>query len=184
MATDNLTIARPYANAAFEFADENNSFSEWSRFLNVAAQICLDSKVVSLMNNPRVTEEQLYELFSSVCESTLNEKTRNFLQWLTHNKRLAVLPEIATLFEIYRAEKEKTAEVVIKSVLPLSDHEIQSLTVALKKRLRREISLKCEIDKDLIGGILIRAGDVVIDGSVSSKLAALKNQMMAEEVRR
>lgn len=168
-----ITLARPYAKAAFQYAVENNQLGEWSTMLAFAAQAVKDSRVAAILENPRLTAEQKAESFAVVCADKLSDSSKHFVYLLSENKRLPLLPEISTLFEAYKAEQEKTVEVTVLTAFDLADSEINALSGALKSRLGRKISLQTEIDKSLIGGTIVRAGDLVIDASVRGKLAKL-----------
>jgi len=179
MATDNLTLARPYAKAVFELALEKQSFAQWTALLQTAAIVCLDERVAKLIANPLVSTEKVTELFLGVCEKVLDEQGKRFIQVLASNKRLGLLPEIEVLYEAYRAEHEKVLEVDVATFMPMSDDEQQQLQVALQQRFQKQVSLKCSIDKDLIGGAVIVADGLVIDGSVRGKLQRMASNIAA-----
>lgn len=172
----NITIARPYAKAVFNAALENESLAQWAAFLQRAAAFVRDAQVVLLLKNPRLTTEQRFN-FVAGCVAIDFDEGRNFLKTLAVKNRLLVLPEIAVLFETYRIEQEKKANIQVTSAFPLSTLEQQQLTQVLKNRLQREILLVCDIDKSLIGGMVIRSGNLVIDGSVRGKLTRLAAQL-------
>ena len=175
---DNNTIARPYAKAAFEYALAHKELQQWSVFLQVVAQIGLDPQVAKLLKDPRVTSEQLSELFLGVSEKILFDGARNFINMLSQNCRLKVLPEVAGLFEALKAEQEKSVDVDVASFMPLNDAQKEKLVFALKERLQRDVLLHCRTDEDLLGGAVIRAGDLVIDGSVRGKLQRMRNEII------
>ena len=172
------TIARPYAQAAFDLAQEAGDLKKWSDMLQFAASVAADKQMSSLFDSPKLSEEQLVELFFSVCEGQLNPASQNFIRVLTENKRLNVLPEIATMYEKHRAEAEKSVEAEVISAFPLSDALQKQLTEALKNRLGRDVNLVTSIDESLIGGAIIRAGDFVFDASVSEQLDKLTTALM------
>jgi len=174
---EKITIARPYAKAAFEFAREHNAFAVWSQLLNTASAIVADERVARLLSNPRVTPEQLVELIADIAGKSLNEQGSNFLNTLAQNRRLDLLPEIAASYEVLRAEAEKTADVQIVSAVPLDDAQRERLAAALRKRLKRDVRLHCEVDASLIGGAVVRSGDMVIDGSLKSGLERLTREI-------
>ncbi len=175
---ENITIARPYAKAVFELALAEKALPAWSELLLTAAETCADARVAKLLHDPRISSEQLFDLFSAVCEKLLTDSSRNFLQLLADNTRLAVLPEIAVLFEKLRQQHEQSIEVDVGSTVALSDDQQQRLAASLKKRLDREVILKCEIDESLIGCAVVQAGDLVIDHSVRSMLTKMHHQLM------
>jgi F-type H+-transporting ATPase subunit delta len=169
---EKVTIARPYAKAAFEYARERSAFAPWSEMLGKAAAVVGDERVARLLGNPRVTPAELVGLIAEVC-GTLDEQMRNFLETLAQNRRLALLPEIAAGYELLRANVENVADVHVTSAAALNDAQRERLLAALKKRLKREVRLHCDVDAGLIGGAIVRAGDFVIDGSLKARLERL-----------
>lgn len=172
-----ITVARPYAKAAFQFADENGALAEWSDMLAFAAAVSTDEAVSSFLNNPKITSAQKAEAFGDLCKDKLNAQGKNFVAMLAQNKRLAALPEIATLFEALKSQKEQSVDVEITSAFALSDEQGKKLAAALKQKLGREVNVTTAEDKALLGGVIIRAGDMVIDGSVRGKLAKLAEKL-------
>jgi len=169
------TIARPYAQAVFQLAKEQEQLAPWSEMLRLAAMVIADKNVKSLIGNPRVDKTQLMELILGVCGENLDGNARNFLGVLVENGRLALLPNIAELYEAYRAEEEKVVQAEMISAFPVSTEQQQKISAALKTRLGREVSLSCKTDQSMIGGAVIRAGDMVIDGSVTGHLYRFAN---------
>lgn len=178
MSAENLTIARPYAKAVFEYAVEENNLAQWSSFLSTVKQVCADQRVTNLLKDPRVNREDLLSFFMSVCEKLLTDSIKNFLKMLSEKKRLAVLPGIADQFEVLKSEKEKTIDVDVISFSPLNEQQQSKLTSTLSKRLERNIEINCQVDEDLLGGAIIRAGDFVIDGSVRGKLKRMREEII------
>lgn len=172
------TIARPYAQAAFELAKEADALGRWSDMLQFAAQVVSDEAMVDYIDNPRVSDERLSELLLEIMGEQLDEAGKSFIGVLVENSRLTVLPEIAALYEQHRAEAESKIEAEIISAYPVNDDQRQALEQALKKRLGREVNLTTRIDESLIGGAIVRAGDLVIDGSVTGHLEKLANVLM------
>jgi F-type H+-transporting ATPase subunit delta len=174
---ERVTIARPYAKAAFESARSHKAFDRWSTVLATASSVVQDERVAGLLSSPLVQPAQLSSLIGEIVGSSLDEQSRNFLATLADNRRLALLPEIATMFEALRAEAENTADVRVISAVQLNDAQKQRLTAALKKRLKCEVRLHVEVDESLIGGAIVRAGDFVIDGSLKARLDRLGVEM-------
>lgn len=172
------TIARPYAQAAFDIAQQAGDLKSWSDMLQLLAVVASDALMQDMISNPAIETSKVVDVMAGVAGDNLNETGKNFLNVLAENKRLNVLPEIAELYEQHRAEAEKTVEAEITSAFPLSDAQKQQLIEALKKRLGREVSLVAKTDESIIGGAIVRAGDLVIDGSVSSQLNKLSNSLM------
>lgn len=179
MATEKTTLARPYAKAAFEYALSQQAFSEWSVFLQTVAQVTLNEQVSDLLKDPRVDNTAKVNFYVDICGKVMSEKHKNFLQLLAEHDRLAILPEIATVYEAYRAEQEKTVEVDVFTFMPLTDQQEQSLVAALKNRLQREVAVKSHVDSALLGGAIVKAGDLVIDGSARGKLNKLRQAILA-----
>jgi F-type H+-transporting ATPase subunit delta len=172
-----LTIARPYAQAAFLFASSQQAMKEWSGMLEFLAAVAADPGMTALIDNPRMTEAQLAELFIGIGANRLDDKCHNFIRLLAENRRLKLLPEIAALFEIQRREAEKSVRAELITAFPATEAQKASVAAALKQRLEREIELECTTDAALLGGAIIRAGDLVIDGSVRGKLERLGNAL-------
>jgi len=170
------TVARPYAKAAFEYALSQGKLAEWSNMLNLAAQAVADSAVQNVLGNPAISQAQKAEIVIEICTG-LDESGKNFVQTLSEVGRLSLFPQIAEQFEALKAEQEKTVEVEITSAYELTSEQQTKLAQALQKRLNREIKIQTQVDQSLIGGVLIHAGDTVIDGSVRGKLAKLAEAM-------
>jgi F-type H+-transporting ATPase subunit delta len=176
---DKITIARPYARAAFEEARAGKSLEDWSQSLQVAATVVQDARVASLLGNPHVTPEQLAQLVSDISGGKIGEHGANFVRTLATNGRLAYLPEIATLFDTFKDEAQGVADVTLTSAAALDEAQQLKLSAALEKRLKRKVRLHTEINPQLIGGAIIRSGDLVIDGSLSSRLARIAYDLTA-----
>ena len=171
------TIARPYAKAAFEVALESGALDSWSRMLSLAAVVAKQETVSVMLTDPALSSEQLAATFIEVCGDELDSKAQNFLHLLAENKRLVLLPEISSLFNILKANQEKSVDVQITTAFEVSSDISDKLAAALSKRLQRDIKLATSVDQKLIGGAIIRAGDTVIDSSVRGKLSKLAETM-------
>jgi F-type H+-transporting ATPase subunit delta len=169
--SQNLTFARPYARAAFALAQEQGRLPAWSSLLGFSATAVADPAMVPVLGNPRVTHDQLVELLSP--PGDVDPGFRQFLVVLAENRRVALLPEIAALYAQHRADAERIVKATVTSAQPLEAFEVEALRISLKKRLGREVELATALDPALIGGAVIDAGDVVIDGSIRTKLARL-----------
>ncbi|MGI9270834.1 MAG: F0F1 ATP synthase subunit delta [Woeseiaceae bacterium] len=182
---DNNTIARPYAQAVFELANEAGELSAWSDSLNIAAALLADSGLVEYLSAPELGDDKrldfLSGLFASAKASKLaggDKRGTNFLKLLLENKRTSVLPEIAEHFEVLKANIENSVEATVTSATPISQAQQNEIASSLKKRLGRDVSITTEIDENLIGGAVIRAGDVVIDGSLRARLEGLATALV------
>ena len=167
------TIARPYAAAAFEYAIAKKALPAWETFLQSAASITKDAALKELFAIPSVSKKALADLYCDMLKPQLDAHKTNFLQLLAANSRLSVLPEISDLFTRARIEAEKKITVTVTSASPLDEKYEQKLIDALTKRLDRQVDLHSEVDPHLLGGIIVRAGDIVIDGSIRGKLLRL-----------
>lgn len=179
MSSEITTIARPYAKAVFESAIASSKLSQWSDMLTVMTMVIMDQQAIDYVSNPSVNEEQQVDFMLTVCGSKLDEHGENLIRLLAHNKRLLVLPAIKTLFELSRSEHEKTLVVDVTSFSDLSGSQQQALSESLSKRFNRKVALKVAVDESILGGAIIRAGDVVIDGSVRGKLTKLHTELAA-----
>jgi F-type H+-transporting ATPase subunit delta len=176
---DKSTIARPYAKAAFEEARDHGRLGPWSAGLRTAAAVVSDPRVEALLGNPRVTAEELASLVAGIAGATLDEEGRNFVRTLADNHRLAVLPQIAARFDELKAEAEGVIDVTVTSAAPLEEAQRGKLATALERRLKRSVRMHCETDPALIGGAVLRAGDMVIDGSLRAKLERIAFELTA-----
>jgi F-type H+-transporting ATPase subunit delta len=176
---DKTTIARPYARAAFATARGSNTLGPWSDALRNGAAVVQDSRFKNLLGNPHVTPQQLAQLVSEIAGSQLDESGRNFVQTLAENRRLARLPEISRLFDELKDAEEGVVDVTVTSAAPLGEEQQRTLADALKRRLQREVRLHTATDPALIGGAVIRAGDLVIDGSLRTRLERIAYELTA-----
>jgi F-type H+-transporting ATPase subunit delta len=167
---DRLTIARPYARAAFAAARLDERLGPWSESLRLAAQVVRDPRVEALLGNPRVTPEELAKLLIGIAAGRLGAHGENFVRTLAANRRLGYLPEISTLFDELKDSAQRVADVTVTSATALAEAQQRELAGALEKRLKRTVRLHCGIDPALIGGAVLRAGDLVIDGSLRTRL--------------
>ncbi len=183
---DNNTIARPYAQAVFEVAQENNALAELSESLTAAKSLLGDDQVVAFLGRPSLNDEQRLEFLQGLFAKAVGEGSvfaggsqhgTNFFKLLLENRRVAALPEIANQFEALKAKIENKVDVTVTSASAISDKQKDEISKALRERLGREVSIETEIDENLIGGAVIRAGDVVIDGSLRSRLEGLANAL-------
>jgi F-type H+-transporting ATPase subunit delta len=167
---DKRTIARPYARAAFQQAKAAKRLAEWAQALQLAAAVVQDERVENLLDNPKVTPAELAKLLADIAGPKLDELGRNFVETLAANRRLAYLPEISQIFDGLKDAEEGVVDVTVTSAAPLDEQQRKSLSAALTKKLKREVRLHCATDPQLIGGAVLRAGDLVIDGSLRTRL--------------
>ena len=177
---DNITVARPYARALFELANDAGTLGSWSESLTVAGQLLADKALVEYLGNPEFNNEQrldfLTGLFVKAGAKVFagdDKHGTNFVKLLLENRRAAVMPEISTHFEALKAKVENSVDATVTSATKLSDSQVDEIRAALKARLGRDVRIETEIDENLIGGAVIRAGDVVIDGSLRARLEGL-----------
>lgn len=167
------TLARPYAEAVFDLARAGDALQRWSEALETLAAIVANPDVAALIGNPRVTDEQLAAALIDIAGDALDDKGRNLVRLLADNGRLPLMPAIAEQFAVRRAAAENRVEVEVTAAQALDEMQQNRLVEALKAHLHRDVSLHCRSDAGLIGGAVIRAGDMVIDGSVRAQLARL-----------
>ncbi|TWG89742.1 F-type H+-transporting ATPase subunit delta [Luteimonas sp. J16] len=166
-----LTLARPYARAAFMIAKDAGALAEWSSALDFAARIAADPQASQVLGHPALTREQAVALLApEAAPASFND----FLSLLADNRRIGLLPEIAGLYAGLRADAEQVVKARVTSATALPEAELESIKAALRKRFGREVELETSVDEALIGGAVIAAGDVVIDGSLRGKLARLQ----------
>jgi F-type H+-transporting ATPase subunit delta len=169
---EQATIARPYARAAFEAASAAGALPQWDQVLARASACVADPRVAALIGNPRVNTADLLQMIAEVAGAA-DIHERNFLELLTANRRLALLPAIAAQYRAMRADAENTLDVTVTSAMPLTPEQSAKLSAALATRLKRQIRLSTEVDAGLIGGAIVRAGDFVTDGSLRGRLERL-----------
>ena len=172
------TIARPYAQAAFDYAVENKTVAQWQEMLVFTAEVSKNETVKSLLTGS-VAAEKLADIFNGVCGEQLDQQGQNLVKVLAENRRLQALPEISVLFNLLKADFDKEIDVDITSAVKLKKQQQTDLGKSLEKRLARKVKLNCSVDPELIAGVLIKAGDTVIDGSLRSKLNRLSDALQA-----
>lgn len=176
---DKLTVARPYARAAFQEARGEDRLAQWSDSLKTAAQVVRDPRVENLLGNPQVTPDELARLLIGIAGPALGDHGANFVRTLAENRRLAFLPEISSQFEALKDETQGVADVTVTSAAVLDAAQQAKLSAALEKRLKRRVRLHTEVDPAIIGGAIVRAGDLVIDGSIATRLERIAYELTA-----
>ena len=171
------TIARPYAKAAFEYARAANAFAAWSAGLKAAAEILADARVAALTKSPSWPAAELAGLVTDVAGAKLDAGMQNFIRVLTENHRLLLLPEISAHYEAMRSAVENTVDVEVVSAVPLDAAQSAKLQQALSARLKRQVRMHNSVDAALLGGAVVRAGDLVIDGSLQGRLQRLATEL-------
>ncbi|SFC31790.1 F-type H+-transporting ATPase subunit delta [Marinospirillum celere] len=174
---DKNTLARPYAKAAFEYALSEGKLADWSAMLGLVAEAAGNEEVAQLLSNPSLGSQDKAEILLEICKAKIDDKGRNFILLLSEKDRLPLIPVIAEIYEAFKAEEQKSIEAEVTSAFDLNAEQQKLLVDALRKRLNREVTLKVVIDKRLIGGVIIRTGDLVIDGSIRGKLAKLAESL-------
>jgi F-type H+-transporting ATPase subunit delta len=166
-------IAKPYSKAAFEYARDAKAMPAWGEQLALLAAVVSDEQVRSFLSDTRLTRQQRGDLVLKVSDDQLDANVTNLVKVLNENDRLLALPAILDEFERLRAEYEGTVEATVSSAKALTDAQQKEIAKALEKRLQKKVTLKCEEDPSLIGGAVIKAGDLVIDGSIRTRLNKL-----------
>lgn len=174
---ERATIARPYAKAAFAVAREQGTLDRWSGWLAAAREVVSSDEFRKLERSPGVSTAQLEALIADICAADLDAQGKAFLRLLTENGRLDFLPEIAERFKELVAEDRNVAEVEVVSATALDAPQRERLAAALRARLNREVRLTCAVDPALLGGAVVRSGDMLIDGSLRGKLERLETEL-------
>ncbi len=176
---ENVTVARPYADAAFKLARGEGALGPWSEAMDRLAAIAAEPAIRACISDPNLSDDQIYKLILDVADDGLGTELRNFVRVLVDNDRLQLLPEIRDLFVQQKNEHEGVLEADIASAFPLDDATLATMKAVLEKRFKASLNVNVSIDPELIGGVRIAVGDEVIDASVRGKLAnmaaALKN---------
>lgn len=168
-----ITLARPYAKAAFEYARTDKALAVWSSSLAVVASVVQQTEVKALLNSPTIASDQKAAILFDLCGDEINAKVKKFVTVMAENKRLSLLKEVKDVFENLKSQQEKFADIKVSTAFELDEKIKTVLAEKLSKTLESEVSLSADIDKSLIGGVVISAGDMVIDGSVRGRLAKL-----------
>lgn len=173
-----ITVARPYAKAAFEFAVEDNNLDNWLQMLIFAAEVVKNQDMKAFLSGS-ASAEKMAEVFIQVCGEQLNDKGHNLIKIMAENQRLITLPAVVKLFTEMYAEYSKEISVDITSAVELTAEQQDKLSAALEKRLERKIKLNCTVEASLVGGLVIKAGDVVIDSTIRGKLNRLSDTLQS-----
>lgn len=173
------TIARPYAEAAFALARDENALPVWSEMLRFGAAIVADERVAQALDNPRLEASDKESLLLSIVGDRFNTQACNFVRVLVDADRVALLPQISTLFDTLKNQAEATAKATIESAFPLTDAQLDELRTALERRFGKKIDAEVLVNTDLIGGARVTVGDSVMDASVQAKLQAMATQLRA-----
>ena len=168
-----VTIARPYAEAAFRLAREKSIFDQWSEMLRLLDMIVADERVARCIGDPKVSSQQLEGLVLGICGEQLDGAGRNFVQVLVHNDRLTAVPAIRELFEQLRLEHEGVLEAQIHSAFAIDNAQVDELVRKLEAKYQRKVRAEVSVDPQLIGGVKIVVGDKVFDATVRGKLDAM-----------
>jgi F-type H+-transporting ATPase subunit delta len=171
------TIARPYAEAAFALARDQDALPAWSRMLKLGSDIVADPRMAKALDNPKLDAPAKESLLLSVAGDGLNAEGRNFVRVLVEADRIALLPVIATLFDSLKDDADGVAKATIETAYPLESDELADLTIALTRRFKRKIEPTVVVNQDLVGGARITVGDEVIDGTVQEQLRAMTQQL-------
>jgi F-type H+-transporting ATPase subunit delta len=170
------TLARPYARAAFDYAQETGLLAQWADNLHTLAQVSQDPTVSMVLRDPALTGDQRAQVLESVVGDHA-QGVSAFLHVMADNGRLALLPDVAQLFDELKAQYESTVTVDVTSAFEVSAEEQAQLAAAMTERLKRTVHLNTHTDPTLLGGAVIRAGDLVIDGSVRGRLEKLTSAL-------
>ncbi|WP_297197985.1 F0F1 ATP synthase subunit delta [uncultured Pluralibacter sp.] len=173
-----VTVARPYAKAAFDFAVEHQSVDNWQNMLGFAAEVTKNEQMADLLSGA-LAPETLADAFIAICGDQLDSHAQNLIRVMAENGRLITLPDVLEQFVQLRALSEATVDVEVTSAAALSDEQLAKITAAMEKRLSRKVKLNCNIDKSVMAGLIIRAGDTVIDGSVRGRLERLADVLQS-----
>ena len=173
------TLARPYAEAAFALAKEQNALPVWSQMLKLASRIVSDPRVADALDNPKLDAPAKESLLLSIAGDALNPEGRNFVRILIEADRIGLMPSIADLFDTLKDSAEGVAKATIETAFPLEADDLKDLTIALERRFKRTIEPEVIVKPELIGGARITVGDNVIDGTVAERLRAMAVHLRA-----
>lgn len=171
------TVARPYAKAAVSYAREQNALANWSGMLSFAAAVAADEKMAAYLARPQLTAAQQADALIAACGDKLDAAGSNFVKQLCANRRVSALPAIRELFEQMVAELQKLGEVNVTSAFAMDEAATAKLAASLKRRFNQDVRVSVEVDPALMGGIVVRFGDLVIDASVRGRLDKLASTL-------
>ena len=171
--SDFTTAARPYARAVYQQAQETSSVESWGDALALFSAVSSDALMKAIIDNPQLSREKKGELLISVVADKINEQQKNLVKLMAENDRLKALPDVAQQFDVYRADAEGKIDAEAISAFALSAEQEKTIIETLKNKLGREVSLTTTVDESLIGGVVIKAGDTIIDGSMKAQLESL-----------
>ncbi|ROV58079.1 F0F1 ATP synthase subunit delta [Vibrio ponticus] len=176
--SDLTTIARPYAKAAFDFAVEKEQLEQWGQMLSFAAEVAQNAQVKELLSSS-MSADKLAEIFVAICGEQVDAHGQNLLKVMAENGRLKALPDVSEQFFFLKKEHEKEIDVEVISATDLSDEQLANIGGKLEQRLARKVKLNCSVDEALLGGVIIRAGDLVIDDSARGRLNRLSDALQS-----
>ena len=168
-----ITVARPYAEAVFRLAKDENRLLPWGDALSVLAAMMENSDAVTYVTHPKRTAQEAEKLIVDVLGDRADSEVKNFIAVLLENHRLTLLPEIARQFELLKSREEGVVDAAIASAFPLNEAQTTELAATLAAKYGKTVRLTCSVDADLIGGVRIKVGDDIIDASVRGKLQAM-----------
>ena len=171
------TIARPYALAVWRHAKTQGEQAAWSKMLGFMAAVVSDKAIAAILPNPRVAPDRLKQLMAAICDEHINDVASALVNLLIDNNKLVLMPDIANQFEQLQAQDSECIQAVLSTAYPLSADLEKAIAVAVQRRLGREVSFTVEVNKSLLGGVIIRAGDVIIDASMGGRIQALADQV-------
>lgn len=167
-----VTVARPYAKAAFDFALEHEKVVHWQSMLEFSVEIIRNERIAEMLSGA-FSPKKISETFITICGDNLDAFGQNLIRVMVENGRLVILPEVLEQFVLFRASQEGTVEVNVISAIPLKEKQLARISNAIEKRLLSKVKLNCKLDKSVLAGVVIRVGDMVIDGSVRARLERL-----------
>ena len=173
------TAARPYARAVFEMADESKDLAKWSETLAFMGAVVANEDVQTLLASPKMAKQAGADAFIKLCDKKLDDRAQNLVKMLPENNRLSLLPEMSVIYEALKDEAEGSIEALVTAAKKLTKAEETSIATALRKRLGCDVKLKVSVDESLLGGAIIRAGDLVMDGSLKGRLNKMTNVMLS-----
>jgi F-type H+-transporting ATPase subunit delta len=171
------TLARPYAKAAFELANNDNGLAAWDELLVAASAVTADESMTAWLQSPHSNAEKAVAIIGDAIGGELDARFEAYLNVLALNDRLALCGEISRMFQLLRQEAEKRLQVRVVSAVSLEDSQIERIKAALAKRFDREITLNNDVEPGVLGGAIIYAGDQVIDGSLIGRLNRLESSL-------
>jgi F-type H+-transporting ATPase subunit delta len=174
---ETITVARPYAVAAWRHAEAEGKADLWADMLELMADVARDETMATIIGDPRIDADRLTQLMLDVCGGRINEEAENFVRLLVDNGKLSLMSEISSVYMALKSEAGGAVDATLLAAYPVNAKFEQAIAAAMQKKLSREVKFTTEEDKSLLGGVIVRVGDMVIDASIRGQIESLASEL-------